>query len=86
MEEKTFVGYGYGRFQDDAGNMRSSCNVFVLEPFNGEESSDDHFGGQQAVKYGCVSPDVWKDVQPGMKVKCFFDSRKKVSYMVAAGK
>jgi len=38
------------------------------------------------VKYGCVSPDVFKDIKVGTKVKCFFDSKKKISYMVPAGK
>ena len=42
--------------------------------------------GQKAVKYGCVSPDVFKDIKVGTKVKCFFDSKKKISYMVPAGK
>ena len=40
----------------------------------------------EAVKYGCVSPDVFKDIKVGMKVRCFFDSKKKVSYMVAVNK
>ncbi len=86
MEEKTFVGFNYGRFQNDAGNMQDYCNVFVLEPFSGEENNDYHFSGQKAAKYGCVSPDVFKDIKIGMKVKCFFDSKKKISYMVPADK
>jgi hypothetical protein len=46
------------------------------------KSNDYHFGGQKDVKYGCTSPTVWKDVKPGMRVQCYFDSRKKISYMV----
>lgn len=86
MEEKTFVGFNYGRFQNDEGRMQDYCNVFMLEAFGGEENNDYHFSGQKAVKYGCVSPDVFKDIKVGMKVKCFFDSKKKISYMVPAGK
>lgn len=86
MEEKTFVGYGYGRFQNDEGRMQDYCNVFVLEDFSGQESGDYHFGGQKAVKYGCVSPDVFAGIEPGSRVRCFFDSRKKVSYMVPVDK
>lgn len=82
MEEKMFVGFGYGKFQNDRGEMQDYCNVFVLEGFNGAENADYHFGGQKAVKYGCVSPKVWEGIQPGTKVQCYFDSRKKVSYMV----
>ncbi|HAZ68230.1 MAG: hypothetical protein KH318_04840 [Oscillibacter sp.] len=86
MEEKTFVGYGYGRFQNDAGEMQNYCNVFMLEDFSGQESNDYHFGGQKAVKYGCVSPEVYKDIKPGTRARRFFDSRKKVSYMVPVDK
>lgn len=31
MEEKVFVGYGYGRFKNDRGDMQEYCNVFMLE-------------------------------------------------------
>ena len=82
MEEKVFVGYGYGRFKDDQGAMRDYCNVFVLEDFSGSESNDYHFGGQKAVKYGCVSPKVWNGIEPGTRVQCYFDSKNKISYMV----
>ena len=86
MEEKVFVGYNFGQFQNDEGRMQDYCNVFMLEDFGGQESNDYHFAGQKAMKYGCVSPDVFKDIKVGMKVRCFFDSKKKVSYMVAVNK
>ena len=38
------------------------------------------------VKYGCVSPEVYKDIKPGTRARSFFDSRKKVSYMVPVDK
>lgn len=84
MEEKIFVGYNFGRFENGDGDMQDYCNVFVLEPFNGTENKDYHFAGQKAVKYGCISPDVWKGIEIGAKVRMFFDSKKKVSYMVPA--
>ena len=86
MEEKTFVGYGYGKFQNDRGEMQPYCNVFVLENFNGTENADYHFSGQKAAKYKCVSPDVWKDIKVGTRVGCFFDSRNRISYMVPVDK
>ena len=86
MEEKTFVGYGYGRFKNDDGQMQNYCNVFVLEDFAGTENEDYHFAGQKAVKYGCVSPEVYEGIEFGTKVMCFFDSRRKVTYMIAADK
>lgn len=82
MEEKTFVGYGYGRFQTDDGLMQEYCNVFMLEDFTGSESGDYHFGGQKAVKYKAVGQQVFRDIEPGTRVQCYFDSRQRVSYMV----
>ena len=86
MEEKTFVGYSYGKFRDDQGQMRDYCNVFVLENFSGSESVDYHYAGQKAVKYGCVSTAVFDGIELGTHVMCFFDSKKKVSYMIPADK
>ena len=84
MEEMIFGGYNYGRFENDEGEMQDYCNAFVLENFSGAESKDYHFAGQKAVKYGCVSPDVFKEVEVGSKVKVFFNGKRKISYMVAA--
>ena len=86
MEEKIFVGFGYGNFVNDRGAKQAYCNVFVLEPFAGEENEDYHYGGQKAVKYGCTSPELFVGIDFGQKVMCFFDSRKKISYMVPADK
>ncbi|MCI2056874.1 MAG: hypothetical protein LKJ86_06980 [Oscillibacter sp.] len=86
MEEKTYVGFNFGRFENDDGKMQDYCNVFMLEDFNGTESNDYHFGGQKAVKYGCLSPDLFKDIQPGTRVQCYFNGKNKVSYMVPVKK
>ena len=84
MEEMIFVGYNYGRFQNDDGDMQDYCNVFVLEDFAGTESKDYRFSGQKAMKYGCISPDIFKDIKIGSTVKVFFNGKKKISYMVPA--
>lgn len=84
MEVKVFVGFNYGRFESDKGEKQSYCNAFMLEEFAGDQNEDYHFGGQKAVKYGCTSPDVFKGIEPGTTVKCFFDSKKKISYMIPA--
>ena len=86
MEVKVFVGFNYGRFENDKGEKQSYCNAFMLEEFAGDQNEDYHFGGQKAVKYGCTSPDVFKGIEPGTTVKCFFDSKKKISYMIPADK
>ncbi len=81
---RTFVGYNYGRFRNDRGQMQPYCNVFLLEEFSGEENEDYHFSGQKAVKYSCASPEVYKGVSIGELVTCFFDEKKKVVYMRTA--
>lgn len=86
MEEKVFVGYGYGRFETDNGTMQDYCNVFMLEDFNGNENNDYHFGGQKAVKYRCLNPDVFKGIDIGAPVQCYFDSKNRISFMVAVDK
>ena len=81
MEEKIFVGYGYGRFEDETKQWRDYCNVFMLEDFNGIENNEYHFAGHKAVKYKCVSSEVFKDIPVGSRVLCSFDSRARISYM-----
>ena len=81
MEEKIYVGYGYGRFENTKGGKQDYCNVFVLEDFYGQENEDYHFGGQKAVKYKCVSPDIFAGVPFGSRVMCSFDSRGRISHM-----
>lgn len=82
MEEKIFVGYGFGRFKNDQGAMQDYCNVFMLEDFNGTEGADYHFGGKKAVKYRCMSPDVFQNIAFGATVQCYFNSKNTISYMV----
>lgn len=81
MNEKIFVGFNYGRFKNDSGQMQDYCNVFMLESFTGTENDDYHFAGQKAVKYSCVSPAVFKDVPIGSHVICYHDDKKKVAVM-----
>lgn len=81
MEEKIFVGYGYGRFETDNSSKQEYCNVFMLEDFYGEENADYHFGGHKAVKYKCTNPGVFKDIPFGSRVMVSFDSRGRISYM-----
>lgn len=83
MEEKVFIGYGYGRFENNQGQMQGYCNVFMLEDFNGTQNADYHFGGQKAVKYRCVSPNVWGEIAVGTRVMVSFDSKQRISYMTA---
>lgn len=81
MEEMILVGYGYGRFKTEAGTMRDYCNVFMLQDFTGEQSDDYHFGGHKAMKYGCISPDVFANIKVGTRVMVYFSSNGKIAHM-----
>ena len=83
MEEKVFVGFGYGRFKNDRGEMQDYCNVFMLEDFTGDENKDYHYGGRKAVKYRCVNAKVFESVRPGDRVQCYFDGKGRISFMVS---
>ena len=82
MEEMIFVGFNYGRFKNEEGNMQSFCNAFMLEEFTGDERADFRFGGQKAAKYGCVDANVFEGIEFGTRVQCYFDSKRKISLMV----
>lgn len=86
MEEKVFVGFNYGTFVTDDGEVKEYCNVFMLESFSGDATASYHFGGQKAVKYGCDGPSVFAGIDPGTKVECYFNSRKKITKMISVNK
>lgn len=86
MDEMIYIGYNFGRFQNDQGNMQDYCNVFMIAEHAGQESADYHFGGQKCLKVKCASPEVFKDIQPGTRVQCFFNVHRQISYMVPAKK
>ena len=72
------------------GSKRPRGHAGVLQcvhagDFTGSESDDYHFGGQKAVKYRCLKPELFKDIAPGEVVRCFFDGKGRISYMVSAG-
>ncbi len=81
MEELVFVGCSYGRFKNGNGEIIDYCHIHVLEPFTGNQSSDYHFDGMKASKYSCVSSDVFKDIPLNSKIRCFFDSKRRVSFI-----
>ena len=81
MEEMILVGYGYGRFKTEGGTMRDYCNVFMLQDFSGDQNDDYHYGGHKAMKYGCISADVFANIKIGTRVKVFFSSNGKIAHM-----
>lgn len=73
-----FVGWAAGRFQNDQGQMTSYANMFVLSPVSSYKSEDYIAYGLKAEKKKCLSPEVWKDLEIGSRVKLFFDDKQRV--------
>ena len=77
-----FVGWAAGRFENDRGEKVPYANMFVLSPASSYESDDYKACGMKAEKKKCLSPEVWKDLEIGSRVKLFFDDKQRV--MMAA--
>lgn len=81
-EGYVFVGWAAGRFdadlQDGSTEKKDYFNMYVISPVSSFKSEDYQAFGMKAEKKKCVSPDVWKDLTPGDRVKLFFDDKKRV--------
>lgn len=73
-----FVGWAAGRFKTERGEMMPYANMFVLSPVSSYESDDYQAMGMKAEKKKCLSPEVWADLEPGDRVKLFFDDKNRV--------
>ena len=73
-----FVGWAQGNFEADNGEKKPYYSIYVLSPVSDYESEDYQASGFKAEKKKCVSPEVWKDLDFGSRVKLFFDDKKRV--------
>ena len=73
-----YVGHAQGNFVNDKGEKQSFCNIFVVSPVSTYQSEDFQAYGFKAEKLKCASSDVWKDLDPGTRVKLFFDNKQRV--------
>ena len=73
-----YVGHAQGNMQLDDGTKKPYYQIFVISPVSTFQSEDYAAYGFKAEKKACVSPDVWKDLDPGTRVKLFFDDKRKV--------
>lgn len=76
-----FTGYVYlgnrqGKFTADDGRVVEYRQLFAFR--KGESNQNQHTSGFQIEKLGCVSAEVWKDLQPGDLFKPYFDRYGKV--------
>lgn len=81
-EGYVFLGWAEGRFETEQGEKRPYYNMYVLSPVSSWVSEDYKAAGFKADKKKCLSADVWKDLEPGSRVKLFFDDKNRV--MMAA--
>lgn len=76
-----FTGYVYlgnrqGKFKADDGREVEYRQMFAFR--KGESNSQQQTNGYQMEKLGCVSADVWKDLQPGDLIKPYYNRYGKV--------
>lgn len=75
-----FLGWAAGEFepQGKPGTKQPYANMYVLSPVSDYVSEDYEACGFKAEKKKCISPEVWKDLQIGDRVKLFFDDKNRV--------
>lgn len=73
-----FLGWAKGRFKSGDGRLLPYYNMFVLSPVSSYESDDYKAYGLKAEKKKCVSEKVWEGLNPGDRVKLFFDDKGRV--------
>ena len=74
-----FLGWASGMFQpDNSPEKRPYHNMYVFSPVSAFESEDYKASGFKAEKKKCVNPDVWRGLNPGDKVRLFFDDKGRV--------
>lgn len=76
-----FLGWAAGLFEAKTRTgteMRPYYNMYVVSPVSDFVSDEYEASGYKAEKKKCVGPDVWEGLEPGDKVKLFFDDKQKV--------
>ena len=73
-----FLGWAQGQFETPKGEKRPYYNMFVFSPVSTYTSEDYEAFGFKAEKHKCMGADVWQGLDPGDKVRLFFDDKKRV--------
>lgn len=75
----TFVGCAQGNMTDEkTGEKKPYYQMFVVSPVSSFKSEDYSAYGFKAEKKRCTSPDCWKGLEPGDRVRLFFDDKQRV--------
>ena len=73
-----FLGWASGMFELKDSSKRPYYNMYVFSPVSTFESDDYKASGFKAEKKKCMTPDVWRGLNPGDKVRLFFDDKGRV--------
>ena len=73
-----FLGWAQGRFEPEQGRKMPYYNMFVLSPVSSFQSEDYKAYGLKAEKKKCLSEKVWEGMEPGDKVRLFFDDKGRI--------
>ena len=73
-----FLGWAQGRFEPEQGRKMPCYNMFVLSPVSSFQSEDYKAYGLKAEKKKCLSEKVWEGLEPGDKVRLFFDDKGRI--------
>ena len=73
-----FLGWASGMFETSNGRRLPYYNMFVFSPVSTFESDDYKASGFKAEKKKCINSDVWRGLEPGDKVRLFFDDKGRI--------
>lgn len=77
-----YVGEAHGRFTTEQGELRDYNNIYVISPVSDFASEDYAASGFKAEKKSCVGNVLPDGIEPGDKIKLFFDDRKRVQMVM----
>ena len=77
-----YVGEAHGRFTTEQGELREYNNIYVISPVSDFVSDDYAASGFKAEKKTCVGNVLPNGIQPGDRIKLFFDDRKRVQMVM----
>lgn len=78
-EGYVYTGNARGNIVDDkTGEKRPYYQMFVLSPVSTYASEDYEAHGYKAEKKKCLNADVWDGLEPGNRVRLFFDDKGRV--------
>ena len=73
-----FLGWAKGKFDNDRGGKSPYYQIFVLSPVSSYTSDDYQAYGLKAEKKKCISEEVWQGLEPGDRVRLFFDDKGRI--------